>query len=81
MVSVPRPVIRLLWFADEANSILDRALAKPGPVKEEKDDMRSRCASMTREERLREMQRLLESVNNFLPTAPKRRRLSSQSAT
>jgi hypothetical protein len=58
-----------------SNAILDRAFGKPGPAKEEKDDMRSRLASMTREERLTEMQRLLESVNNFLPAAQKQRRI------
>jgi len=49
-------------------------------VKEEKEGMEARLASMTREQRLQFMQELLERTRHYLPTAPKRRRLSSQSA-
>jgi len=59
------------------NSVLDRALGKPKAVEEEKKGMEARLAAMTREQRLQYMQELLESVNDFLPAAQKRRRLSS----
>jgi hypothetical protein len=62
------------------NSILDRGLGKPGPVKEEKDDLEARLANMTREERLALMRDMLERVRQYLPAAPKQRRLSSTSA-
>jgi hypothetical protein len=62
------------------NAILDRAFGKPGPPKEEKDDIKARFANMTREERLAEMRRLLESVRQYMPAAQKQRRLSSPSA-
>jgi hypothetical protein len=62
------------------NSILDRALGKPKAVEEEKDDVGARLANMTREERLAEMQRLLETVQQYPSAAPGQRRLSSQSA-
>jgi hypothetical protein len=62
------------------NAILDRGLGKPGPVKEEKDDLEARLANMTREERLALMQTMLERVRQYLPAAPKQRRLSSTSA-
>jgi hypothetical protein len=53
------------------NAILDRAFGKPGPPKEEKDDIKARFANMTREERLAEMQRLLEPMQQYLPARPK----------
>jgi hypothetical protein len=49
------------------NSLLDRAFGKPKPVVEEKDDMAARLASMSREERLAEMNRLLERMRRYLP--------------
>jgi|SRR5208282_3753874 len=89
--AAPYAVRRLIALMDSedprvaavaCNSILDRAFGKPKVEDEEKkNNMQARLANMTREERLRYMQELLASVNDFLPAAPKRRRLSSQSAT
>jgi hypothetical protein len=87
--AAPYAVSRLIELMDSedervaavaCNSILDRAFGKPGPAKDEKDDFEARLGNMTREERLAEMQRLLEPMQRYLPTAPKRR-LSSQSTT
>jgi hypothetical protein len=41
------------------NALLDRAFGKPKAAEEEKDDMGARLGSMSREERLAEMARLL----------------------
>jgi len=88
--AAPYAVCRLIELMDSedervaavaCNSILDRAFGKPVPAKEETDDMRSRLASMTREERLAEMQRLLASVNDFLPADKKQRRFLPPPAT
>jgi hypothetical protein len=49
------------------NSLLDRAFGKPKPAVEEKDDMAAKLASMSREERLAEMMRLLERMQRCLP--------------
>jgi hypothetical protein len=49
-----------------ANSILDRAFGKPGPVKGEKDSLEERVANMTREERLARMRELLEPMRQYL---------------
>ena len=54
-----------------SNSVLDRAFGKPGLVKEEKNDVESRIKNITREERLAEMQRLLEPMRHYLRGAPK----------
>jgi hypothetical protein len=87
--AAPYAVHRLIALMDSedervaavaCNAILDRAFGKPGPAKEEKDDMEARLANMTREERLAEMQRLLETVQQYSSAAPKQRRLSSQFA-
>jgi hypothetical protein len=87
--AAPYAVHRLIALMDSedervaavaANAILDRAFGKPGPAKEEKDDVGARFANMTREERLAEMQRLLEAVQQYSSAAPGQRRLSSQSA-
>ena len=81
-----RRLIELMGSEDErvaavaCNAILDRAFGKPGPVKEEKDDFKARLENMTREERLALMQTMLERVRQYLPAAPKQRRLSSLSA-
>jgi len=88
--AAPKAVSRLIELIDSAdervavvasNAILDRAFGKPAPAKEEKDAMQVRLANMTREERLQFMQELLERTRHYLPAAPKRRRLSSGSAT
>ena len=47
------------------NSILDRAFGKPKPAAEEKDDMDARLASMSREERLAEMTRVLADIERL----------------
>ncbi len=47
-------------------SILDRGVGKPGLVKEEKDDLESRIANMTREGRLARMRELLEPMREYL---------------
>jgi hypothetical protein len=87
--AAPYAVHRLIQLMDSedprvatvaCNAILDRGLGKPGPVNEEKDDVGARLANMTREERLAEMQRLLETVQQYPSAAPGQRRLSSQSA-
>ena len=50
------------------NSILNRAFGTPRPaVEEPKDDMAARLASMSREERLAEMMRLLKPMQRYLP--------------
>jgi hypothetical protein len=68
-------------FVVASNAILDRAFGKAGPVKEGKDDdFKARLGNMTREERLALMQTMLERVRQYLPAAPKQRRLSSLSA-
>jgi hypothetical protein len=86
--AAPRAVRRLIELMDSqdervaavaCNAILDRAFGKPGPVKDEKDDYKARLGNMSREERLAEMQRLLEPVQQYLPASPGQRRLSSQS--
>jgi hypothetical protein len=59
------------------NAILDRAFGKPGPMKEEKDDMETRLAEMPREQRLQYMRELLEPMQQHLLAAPKQRRISS----
>jgi hypothetical protein len=82
-----RRLIELMNSEDErvaavaCNAILDRAFGKPGPTKEEKDDLEARLANMTREERLAELRRLLEPMRQYLPAAQTRRRRSSLSAT
>jgi hypothetical protein len=87
--AAPYAVHRLIALMDSedervaavaCNAILDRAFGKPGPAKEEKDDVGARLANMTRQERLTEMQRLLETVHQYSAAAPGQRRLSSQSA-
>ena len=47
------------------NSILDRAFGKPGLVKEEKEDLETRLANMTREERLARMRELLVPMRHL----------------
>jgi len=47
------------------NSLLDRAFGKPKPAAEEKDDMDARLASMSREERLAEMTRVLADIERL----------------
>ena len=55
-------------IAVAANSILDRAFGRPKPaVEEPKGDMAARLANMSREERLAEMNRLLERMRQYLP--------------
>ena len=67
-----RRLIALMDSEDErvaavaCNSILDRAFGKPGLVKEEKDDLETRIANMTREERLARMSELLEPMRQYL---------------
>jgi hypothetical protein len=79
-----RRLIELMDSEDErvvavaCNSILDRALGKPKAVEEEKNDMETRLAAMTREQWLQYMRELLEPMRHYVPTAPKQRRLSSQ---
>jgi hypothetical protein len=77
--AAPKAVGRLIELIDSedervaavaCNAILDRAFGKPGPTKEEKDDLEARLANMTREERLAEMRRLLEPMQQYLPAAP-----------
>jgi hypothetical protein len=86
--AAPYAVHRLIALMDSedervasvaCNAILDRAFGKPGPAKEEKDDFKAQLGNMTREERLAEMQRLLEPVQKYLPALPGQRRLSLQS--
>jgi hypothetical protein len=48
------------------NSILDRAFGKPGLAKEEKDDLETRIASMSQEERLARMRELLAPMHQHL---------------
>ena len=69
--AAPYAVRRLIELMDSTDqrvaavacgAILDRAFGKPGPAKEEKDDMEARLASMTREERLALMRDMLERV-------------------
>ena len=63
-------LIQLMDSEDErvaavaCNSILDRAFGKPGLVKEE--DLETRLANMTREERLARMQELLAPMRQYL---------------
>jgi hypothetical protein len=66
---------RLIWLMDSedervaavaCNSVLDRAFGKPGPAKEEKDDLETRLANMTREERLAWLGELLEPMRQYL---------------
>ena len=52
-------------IAVAANSILDRALGKPKPAVEEKDDWYARLASMSSEERLAEVTRLLADLERL----------------
>jgi hypothetical protein len=87
--AAPYALHRLIQLMDSAdprvatvacNAILDRGFGKPGPAKEEKDDMAARLANMTREERLEFMQTTLERVRQYLPAPQKQRRLSSLSA-
>ena len=49
-----------------ANSVLDRAYGKPKIEAEEKDDLLTRIANMTREERLARMRELLEPMREYL---------------
>jgi hypothetical protein len=72
--AAPYAVHRLIALMDSedervaivaCNSILDRAFGKPGPVKEEKDDLETRLANMTREERLARMRSLLEPMRKY----------------
>ena len=57
-------------IAVAANSILDRALGKPKPAVEEKDDdMEARLKAMTRQERLAYARELLEGMRMYLPAA------------
>ena len=88
--AAPRAVHRLIELMDSedervaavaCNSILDRALGKPKAVEEEKSDMETRLANMTREQRLAYLQELLEPVRQSLSSAPKQRRLSPPSTT
>ena len=64
-------LIQLMDSEDErvaavaCNSILDRAFGKPGLVKEEKDDLETRLANMTREERLARMRELLVPMRHL----------------
>jgi hypothetical protein len=53
-------------IAVAANAILDRALGKPKAAEEERDDMGVRLASMSREERLAELARLLAPMQRYL---------------
>ena len=48
------------------NSVLDRAFGRPKPVMEEKDDLETRIANMTREERLNRMRELLAPMRQYL---------------
>jgi hypothetical protein len=64
-------------IAVAVNSILDRAFGRPKPaVEEPKVDMAARLANMTRDERLALMHTMLERVQQYLPAAPRQRRLS-----
>src|SRR5208282_3347381 len=56
-------------IAVAANSILDRAFGKPKPAEAEKDDMDARIASMSSEERIAEVTRLLPTSNGWLGSA------------
>ena len=47
------------------NSVLDRAFGRPKPVMEEKDDLETRIANMTREERLNRMRELLAPMRQY----------------
>jgi hypothetical protein len=47
------------------NSVLDRAFGKPKAAEVEKDDMDARIASMSREERLAEVTRLLADLERL----------------
>jgi hypothetical protein len=71
--AAPYAVQRLIQLMDSedervaavaCNSILDRAFGKPGLVKEE--DLETRLANMTREERLARMQELLAPMRQYL---------------
>ena len=89
--AAPYAVCRLIELMDSedervaavaCNSILDRAFGKPKVEDEEKkNNMQARLANMTREERLRYMQELLASVNDFLPADKKQRRFLPPPAT
>src|SRR5271169_2953354 len=63
-----RRLIELMDSEDErvavvaCNSVLDRAFGKPKPAVEEKDDTDARIASMSSEERLAEMTKLLADL-------------------
>ncbi len=65
-------LIQLMDSEDErvavvaCKSILDRGVGKPGLVKEEKDDLESRIANMTREGRLARMRELLARMRELL---------------
>ena len=52
--------------AGAANSVLDRAFGRPKPVMEEKDDLETRIAKMTRAERLSRMRELLAPMRQYL---------------
>src|SRR5262249_9268815 len=73
--AAPYAVQRLIQLMDSddervatvaCNSVLDRAFGRPKPVMEEKDDLETRVANMTREERLARMRELLAPMRKYL---------------
>ena len=73
--AAPYAVQRLIQLMDSddervatvaCNSVLDRAFGRPKPVMEEKDDLETRIANMTREERLNRMRELLAPMRQYL---------------
>ena len=54
------------------NSVLDRAFGRPKPVMEEKDDLETRIANMTREQRLNRMRELLAPMRQYRTPAGRR---------
>src|SRR5215469_4531937 len=73
--AAPYAVQRLIQLMDSddervatvaCNSVLDRAFGRPKPVMEEKDDLETRIAKMTRAERLSRMRELLAPMRQYL---------------
>ena len=76
--AAPYAVQRLIQLMDSddervatvaCNSVLDRAFGRPKPVMEEKDDLETRVANMTREERLNRMRELLAPMRQYFDRA------------
>src|SRR5215471_1533080 len=74
----PYAISRLIQLMDSddervaavaCNSVLDRAFGRPKPVMEEKDDLETRVANMTREERLNRMRELLAPMRQYFDRA------------